>query len=465
MDWTNLYKKTDGAWLKGNLHTHSGEGMTQEEILGRYTELGYDFLCISDHMKLTVPQPPRGSQLLVLTGFEWNSKTGEHMNLISFQKPLLTAATAVHEQKAVFDRLAQEQVLVILNHPNWQEPPHYSREALLERAPAALGLEIYNGLIDVLSGTSLATEKWDFLLSRGQKLLGFASDDAHRLDHIGNAWIMVRAASRTPRSVYAAIKAGNFYCSTGVTFNVLRRSRSVVEIAAADADEIWAVGEWGVRLARERSGRMVFDFDKVQSAYGNHVRFVAFGKGAAQAWTQPFFKKSPVDEKRVSPFVEAWKVSRLLPVALSQVKAGQLSDASLGWQEAQARVSPAGFVNVAKIHGKNGGVCLLSASVQVARRGTWTVCLGHDGGACLFVDGKRVIHRPALVNPAYPDRSRATVTLAAGRHDLQVALDTQGGRGQGIFLRFMIPPTVKPLPAVPVFPQSCPSGTGKRSKA
>ena len=49
MDWTNLYKNRTGIWLKGNLHTHSGEGMTQEEIFQAYGEQGYDFICISDH--------------------------------------------------------------------------------------------------------------------------------------------------------------------------------------------------------------------------------------------------------------------------------------------------------------------------------------------------------------------------------------------------------------------------------
>jgi hypothetical protein len=72
----------------------------------------------------------------------------------------------------------------------------------------------------------------------------------------------------------------------------------------------------------------------------------------------------------------------------------------------------------------------------------WLNLYGKTNGACLFVDGKRVIHRPARINPAYPDRSRARVRLARGKHDILVALDTDNGLGQGIFLRFLVPPGV-----------------------
>lgn len=171
-------------------------------------------------------------------------------------------------------------------------------------------------------------------------------------------------------------------------------------------------------------------------------RFVAFGRGAAQAWTQPFFREKPMDEWRTSPFVADWQASRLLSVALPEIRPGRLPGADMGWSSVRASVMPEGFINVARLHGRTGGVCLLKARVEVDRAGEWIASLGHDGGASLFVDGKRVIHRPARVNPAYPDRSRARVRLARGKHDLLVALDTDNGLGQGIFLRFLVPPGI-----------------------
>lgn len=443
MDWTNLYKNAKGSWLRGNLHTHSGEGMTQEEILGRYAELGYDFLCISDHMKLTIPRPPKGNKLLILPGFEWNSKTGEHMNLISFQKKALLASVRSQDQKLVLGQLAKKPVLVVLNHPNWREPPHYSREELFERSTAANGVEIYNGLIDFGAGTALATEKWDYLLSRRRLVLGFANDDAHSLKHIGNAWIMVRSAARTPQAVFKAVQQGNFYCSTGATFQSFKRTGMKVEIVSKDAQEIWAVGEWGTRLQRVSANRMTFDFEACQSSYARYVRFVAFGKGAAMAWSQPFLKESPVEDFRLSPYVMNWKISRLLPGTLGDIAAPRLDDASLKWSPISALPAPEGFVNASSVHGSQEGICLLGMRLAVARAGRWNVRLGHDGGARLFVDGRLVIDQPKRVNPANPDRSQAEVSLPAGMHEVVVALHTDHGKGQGIFLRFMNPSRTK----------------------
>ena len=171
-------------------------------------------------------------------------------------------------------------------------------------------------------------------------------------------------------------------------------------------------------------------------------RFVAFGRGAAQAWTQPFFREKPMDSWRASPYIAEWQVSRLLPAALAEIRPGRLSEAGMDWQPVRGAMVPEGFTNVCRLRGRSGGVCLLKARVEVDRAGEWIASLGHDGGASLFVDGKRVIHRPARVNPAYPDRSRARVRLARGKHDLLVALDTDNGLGQGIFLRFLVPPGI-----------------------
>lgn len=178
MNWTNLYGNRHGIWLRGNLHTHSGEGMTQAELLGRYAKLGYDFVSITDHMKVTIPRPPEGNPLLTLPGVEWNSKIGEHMTLIALDPELLESCLALEDQQAVLMHLKGRNVLRTLNHPNWRVPPHYSRDDLMNR-PDVDGLEIYNAKGEGAPGEALATEKWDYLLSRGRKLLGVAGDDAH----------------------------------------------------------------------------------------------------------------------------------------------------------------------------------------------------------------------------------------------------------------------------------------------
>ena len=48
--------KEGAFWLKGNLHSHTtnsdGQPSPQDRLNG-YVEQGYDFLCLSDHYKIT----------------------------------------------------------------------------------------------------------------------------------------------------------------------------------------------------------------------------------------------------------------------------------------------------------------------------------------------------------------------------------------------------------------------------
>ena len=320
---------------------------------------------------------------------------------------------------------------------------------LYERSPKANGVEIYNGLIDFAQGTALATEKWDYLLSRNRLLLGFANDNAHSLPHIGQAWMMVRSAARTPRAVYKAIFDGNFYCSTGGQLTDIRRKGTRVTVTSPDAQEIWAVGEFGARMARVYGKKMEFDFATIASPHARYVRFVAFGKGAGIAFTQPFIREPIIDDKRCSPFVANWNVSSLLLQPLDTVTAADADKPGLAWKPVKAIVAPDGFVNVSSVHGQNHGVALLSARVSVSKPGRWIAALGHDGGARLFVDGRQVIDQPKRMNPAVPDRSRAALNLSKGEHRILVALNTDHGKGQGIFLRFIHPGIPKQTPAFP----------------
>lgn len=299
MNWGNPYPACKGEWLRGNLHTHSGEGLEPEEIFAAYERLGYDFVSLTDHRKVNLARPPRSSRLLTLPGMEWNSPWGDHMGLISFDVAMLKSCAAARDPDVVLNRVASRSVLTILNHPNWQEPPHYSREVLGARIGRAHGIEIYNGLIDVLAGTALATEKWDYLLSRGMPAWGFATDDAHTAPHVGQAWVMAHVSERSARALFRALCRGSFYCSTGVRFRCVRRCGTRVEAIAENGEEIWAIGDWGRRLRQVRGDRIVFDFRESATSY---IRFTAFGPGAQMGWTQPFYRSAGEgSSRRTSP--------------------------------------------------------------------------------------------------------------------------------------------------------------------
>lgn len=453
VNWANPYASRRGEWLRGNLHTHTREcsgcsGIALADSLAGYAKAGYDFLAVSDHM---AERPVSHPQLLLIPGIEWNSPRGEHAGVYSFDRKLLQKAISLNDQQLLLHAFADKPALVILNHPNWQEPPHYRREQLGERRFFA-GVEIYNAVIDILDGTALATDKWDYLLSRGQRVLGFASDDSHSATHIGQSWIMVRSTARTPQAVFDAICRGNFYATTGTTITDIRREGTRITVETADAQEIQVLGRHGVRLARVMDKRVVFDVAGVSSPY---ARFAAYGRGSQMAWTQPFFLNDARQRSKWdSDWIGDWQVSRLMPrrgdvAAAPCVKLA----AKLTWQSLKAESAPEGFVNLHRLFPSADGIAYLGNRFRVARRGRWRLALGHDGGAQVFVDGRSVFCQPLRVNPAAPGRSFVDVELERGTHEVIIAFDVDHGSGWGIFFRFEIPPSARRQLAKPVFPE------------
>ena len=292
VNWSNPYAGRDGAWLKGNLHTHtspaSGCGTVPlEETLAAYSQAGYDFLSISDHMVLS--QPPPTGRLAFIPGLEWNRPDGGgHTGLYACDPEAVAARTTTTSQEALLADFTGAQTLVILNHPEWQLRPHYRREELMALSGYD-GIEVFNGVIKRLHGSEVSTAKWDFLLSQGRRILGYASDDFHQPSDLGHGWNVVRAASPTPEAILAALKSGNFYASSGVTLTDIRREGDEITVASAEAQEIQVIGYGGELLHTTHERRITVDVRAWDSTY---LRFAAYGRGSAMAWTQPFFKES-----------------------------------------------------------------------------------------------------------------------------------------------------------------------------
>jgi len=287
INWANPYQAQAGKWLKGNLHTHSSPASacahcSVEQIVSFYKAAGYDFLSISDHMALTQWSD---DGLAAIPGVEWNSQRGEHTGVYCPDWRQVAAATQIEDQADLIDRLADTPSLLVLNHPNWQLRPHYRREELAERA-GCHGIEIYNGVIERLSGSALATDKWDYLLASGMRVLGFACDDAHLPEDVGKGWICVRAAAETPESILQAVSSGSFYCSSGVEITEIARDGLTIEIATTNADEIRMICDGGKVVSVVEARSASFQLEAEQWSY---VRIEAIGWAGKTAWTQPFF--------------------------------------------------------------------------------------------------------------------------------------------------------------------------------
>lgn len=124
-----------------------------------------------------------------------------------------------------------------LNHPNfgWAVTPEDLAAVDGERF-----FEVYNGhplVHNEGDATRPGTDRiWDVVLTarleRGADVLyGLAVDDAHHYGvfgpdraNPGRGWVMVRAAQLTPEAVVAAMERGDFYATTGVVLDEVRRA-------------------------------------------------------------------------------------------------------------------------------------------------------------------------------------------------------------------------------------------------
>lgn len=216
---------------------------------------------------------------------------------------------------ATYDRnIAEVQAaggLAQVNHPNfrWSVGPND-----MARLPDSTLFELWNaqprinnlGGSDFSGNTSLSTEAlWDTLLTRGKLLFGVASDDAHKFlpaqledpeaTRPGGGWVMVRAESLTPESIIAALRAGDFYASTGIVLDDLevRTTEISLRIARTDArdDRRFStkfIGRGGRVLAIKfgTTARYLIRGDE------GYVRAAISDSNGSRAWTQPVIVNS-----------------------------------------------------------------------------------------------------------------------------------------------------------------------------
>ncbi|MCP3916014.1 MAG: hypothetical protein GY711_10700 [bacterium] len=215
---------------------------------------------------------------------------------------------------AAFARVAEQEertgrpMLAHLNHPNFQWAMTWEDLAAIEHYPF---FELFNGHRGVGNhgdATRPSTETmWDralvVRLESGRGVLyGVGTDDAHNYHgkptaRPGRAWIQVRAESLEPAQLIAAMRAGDFYVSTGVELEDFGRDEQRFWVDV-DSEEgltytVRFLGKGGTVLAETSSDPAEYSFTGEEL----YVRAVVessrahpdpFAKGDPQmAWLQP----------------------------------------------------------------------------------------------------------------------------------------------------------------------------------
>ena len=210
--------------MRGNTHSHttaSDGKFTVAELASWYEDHGYGFLCITDHDIVADISESNTSELVVISGAEiglcWNQAMGAEICAIGINT---VKRARVHPQEVVNDVLEQGG-LPIVSHPHMSGV--YS--GLMMELQGLVGLEVFNAHCYGTGRRGFAVTHWDDLLTNGQQVWGFASDDRHSALSTGTdfapgydqakAWIMVRSQQRTAESILQAIRQGMFYATTG----------------------------------------------------------------------------------------------------------------------------------------------------------------------------------------------------------------------------------------------------------
>lgn len=281
----NPYSNENLPWIKGNLHTHTtnSDGIRNpQQVVDAYAARGYGFLCISDHDFLTDPMPLRDHGMTLIPGNEI-SAGGPHI--------LHVGATNVipptPDRQKVLDMIAKDGGFAVVAHPNWEDDFDHCPQSQLESWTDYLGIEIYNGVVRRLTGSPLATDRWDRLLGLGLRAWGFAHDDSHGPDDDELAWIMVQSDYADAAAITNAIRNGRFYASTGVEIERIRVCGSTIGIGARNAERIVVHSDFGRQEAVVDGPAIAWTAPEESRI--TYVRFELWGHGEAMAWTQPFY--------------------------------------------------------------------------------------------------------------------------------------------------------------------------------
>lgn len=139
-----------------------------------------------------------------------------------------------------------------LNHPNFVWG--VTAEDLM-RVQGERFFEVYNGHPQVHNeGDAIhaSTDRmWDIVLTwrlailNLEPIFGLGVDDSHHYHNIGpdrsnsgRGWVMVRATHLTPEHIVNAMEAGDFYASSGVRLNDIRRSNEQLSIEIAPEEGV-----------------------------------------------------------------------------------------------------------------------------------------------------------------------------------------------------------------------------------
>lgn len=282
-------------FLKANFHTHttcSDGRKTPADAMRTYRQAGYDVLAITDHRRVTVPDPaevPEG--LTLVAGVELDFMLpGQAVHILGLG---VDASVTTRWDPAGTPQQAVEAIRscggeAVLAHPAWSmNTPQFM--ASLE---GIIGTEIWNSVStlpyngDRADSSSLIDVT---AASTGRLLPVFANDDTHFYGReFARGATMVQAEDHTAAAVMDALRAGRFYATQGPQIRQIEYERGQVKVDCSEAEAVifYSARPWSE--FRVSGGPHVTRAVYNVSREDRFVRVQVIDDQGRSAWSSPF---------------------------------------------------------------------------------------------------------------------------------------------------------------------------------
>ncbi len=291
-----------GRFFRGNIHTHSTRSdgaRSPGEVCDHYREMGYDFLCLSDHFlakfdfPITDTTAYRGEGFTTILGAEIHApqnSQSEIWHVLACGLPADFDPPFPDERmESLAARARDAGAFVGIAHPQWSSLTIEDGRALADVAHA---VEIWNTgcAIEVARGDGTAL--LDQLLSEGHRhLSGYATDDAHlKIPDSGGGWMMVKAERNEPEALLSAMKQGLYYSSQGPVIEAVETAGDALVVRTSEVRMISLVGRGSrAETAYSDDGSLVSAELSLKRFAGDWCRVVVSDGDSRLAWSNPIF--------------------------------------------------------------------------------------------------------------------------------------------------------------------------------
>ncbi|NOZ19751.1 MAG: hypothetical protein GXP25_01545, partial [Planctomycetes bacterium] len=192
----------------------------------------------------------------------------------------------------VIHAINEQGGLAIVAHPYWSVLTMRD----LMRLEGHIGIEVYNTSCDYSIGKGHSMVHWDALLSQGRNVWGVAADDVHwhfndhrPVDACGG-WVMVKAPGLTEQNIVSALRAGQFYASSGPTIEDITVTDESVIANISESRTIQFISDAGRgEVFTDPKGKPITSAEFRPKGSEKFLRIQSVAPGGQMAWSHPLW--------------------------------------------------------------------------------------------------------------------------------------------------------------------------------